>query len=86
MHEKSHIKFMREAIKEARKGYEANEVPVGAVIVKDGKIISRSHSLVKKMKDPTVHAEILAIKKAFNEDKDRVIRYSAKKAIKRLGR
>ncbi len=56
--------FMLEALKEARKGAEKGEVPVGAVIVLDGKIIARAHSLVRKKKDPTAHAEILAIRKA----------------------
>ncbi len=55
---------MLEALKEARKGAEKGEVPVGAVIVLDGKIIARAHSLVRKKKDPTAHAEILAIRKA----------------------
>jgi len=57
-------KFMLEALKEAVKGRKKDEVPVGAVIVKDGKIIARAHSLVRSKKDPTAHAEILAIKKA----------------------
>ncbi len=55
---------MREALKEALKGFKKDEVPVGAVIVKDGKIIARAHSQVRTRKDPTAHAEILAIKKA----------------------
>ena len=57
-------KFMKEAIKEAKKAYEKDEVPVGAVIVKDGKIIARAHNLKEKKIDTTCHAEILAIKKA----------------------
>ncbi|MFH1824902.1 MAG: tRNA adenosine(34) deaminase TadA [Candidatus Firestonebacteria bacterium] len=60
----NHIKFMRVALKEAIKGYKKDEVPVGAVIVKDGKILSKAYSQVRKLKDPTAHAEILAIKKA----------------------
>lgn len=60
----SGFKFMKEALKEAKKAYKKDEVPVGAVIVKDNEIISRAYSLVKKTKDPTAHAEILAIKKA----------------------
>jgi len=56
--------FMLEALKEARKGAEKGEVPVGAVIVQNGKIIARAHSLVRKKKDPTAHAEMLAIRKA----------------------
>jgi tRNA(adenine34) deaminase len=56
--------FIKEAIKEAYKALKLNEVPVGAVIVKDNKIISRAFNLKEKLKDPTAHAEILAIKKA----------------------
>ena len=57
-------KFMKEALKEAQKAYEKLEVPVGAVIVKDGKIIARGHNLKKTKKDTTKHAEIIAIEKA----------------------
>ena len=57
-------KFMREAIKEAKKALEIEEVPVGAVIVKQGKIISRAHNTKETKQDSTCHAEILAIKKA----------------------
>ena len=56
--------FMKEALKEAKKAYEKLEVPVGAIIVKDGKIIARAHNLKETKKDTTNHAEILAIKKA----------------------
>lgn len=57
-------KFMKEALKEAKKAYDKLEVPVGAVIVKDGKIISRAHNLKETKFDTTKHAEILAIQKA----------------------
>ena len=57
-------KFMKDALKEAKKAYQKDEVPVGAVIVKDGKIISRAYNLKESKKDTTCHAEILAIKKA----------------------
>ena len=56
--------FMKEALKEAKKAYNKLEVPVGAVIVKDGKIIARAHNLKESKKDTTKHAEILAIQKA----------------------
>lgn len=56
--------FVREALKEAKKASKKCEVPVGCVIVKDGKIISRAHNLTVKRNDPTAHAEILALKKA----------------------
>jgi len=58
------IKYMKEAIKEARKAYDKKEIPVGAIIVKDGKIISRAHNVKEAKKDTTKHAEILAIQKA----------------------
>lgn len=57
-------KFMKEALKEAHKAYEKLEVPVGAIIVKDGKIIARAHNLKETTTDTTKHAEILAIQKA----------------------
>ena len=57
-------KFMWEAIKEAEKSAALDEVPVGAVIVKDNKIIARGHNLREKTHDPTSHAEIVAIRKA----------------------
>ena len=57
-------KFMKEALKEAKKAYDKLEVPVGAVIVKDGKIISRAHNLKETKCDTTNHAEMLAIQKA----------------------
>ena len=57
-------KFMKEALKEAKKAYEKQEVPVGAVIVKDGKIIARAHNLREIKQCATAHAEILAIEKA----------------------
>ena len=57
-------KFMQEALKEAKKAYDKLEVPVGCVIVKDGKIIGRGHNLKETKKDTTKHAEIIAIQKA----------------------
>lgn len=59
-----HESFMFEAICEAKRSLMLKEVPVGAVIVKNGVIISRAHNLRETLKDPTAHAEILAIKKA----------------------
>lgn len=57
-------KFMQEALKEAKKAYDKLEVPVGAVIVKDGKTIAKAHNLKETKTDTTKHAEILAIQKA----------------------
>ena len=56
--------FMKEALKEAKKAYKKQEVPVGAVIVKDNKIIARAHNIKELKKDSTKHAEILVIQKA----------------------
>lgn len=58
------IKFMKEALKEAKKSYQKDEIPVGAVIVKEGKIIARGHNIKETKTDPTKHAEIIAIQKA----------------------
>ncbi len=58
--------FMREALKEAAKGLESGEIPVGAVIVCNDRIVARSHNEVEKLQDPTAHAEILAITAAAN--------------------
>lgn len=56
--------YLREAIKEANRALYLKEVPVGAVIVKDNKIIARAHNLKETLNDPTAHAEILAIRRA----------------------
>ena len=58
--------FMQEALKEAQKAYDAEEVPVGAVVVMNNKIIARGHNQVELLNDATAHAEILAITSAFN--------------------
>lgn len=55
---------MKEALKEAKKAYKKEEVPVGAIIVKDGKIIARAHNIKETKKNAVGHAEILAIQKA----------------------
>ena len=55
---------MKEALKEAQKAYNKEEIPVGAVIVKDGKIIARAHNLRESKHSSIAHAEILAIEKA----------------------
>ena len=57
-------KFMKLALKQAKKAYKRDEVPVGAVIVKDGKVISKAYNLREKTNLATGHAEILAIQKA----------------------
>jgi tRNA(adenine34) deaminase len=56
--------FMREALRMAQKAYDANEVPVGAVVVREGKIIGRAYNQVELLKDATAHAEMLALTQA----------------------
>lgn len=56
--------FMNIALEEAYKAYSTLEVPVGAIVVHKGKVIGRGHNLRETLKDPTAHAEIIAIKNA----------------------
>ena len=56
--------FMREALRQAQKAYEADEVPVGAVVARAGKIIARAYNQVELLKDATAHAEMLALTQA----------------------
>ena len=65
-----HEKYYEEIIKLAKKAYKKGEVPVGAIIVKDGKILSKAYNRVEKDKNATMHAEILAIKKASKKIKN----------------
>ncbi len=58
------VAFMREALRLARKAYDADEVPVGAVIMRAGKIIARAYNQVELLKDATAHAEMLALTQA----------------------
>jgi tRNA(adenine34) deaminase len=57
--------FMQQALRQAQIAFEADEVPVGAVVVIDNKIISRGYNQVEKLADPTAHAEIIALTSAF---------------------
>ncbi len=56
--------FLIEALKEAQKAYVEGEVPIGSVIVKEGRIVARAYNAVEKLKDPSAHAEILALRRA----------------------
>ena len=56
--------FMKEALKDAYKAYNKKEIPIGCVIVRDNKIISRRHNLREKKKNALLHAEVIAINKA----------------------
>lgn len=58
------VKFMKQALKQAQKAYDKGEVPVGAVIVKNNKIIARAHNEKEEKCDTTKHAEIIVIQKA----------------------
>jgi len=59
-----HEKYMALALNEARKAARKGETPIGAVIVKDGKVVSRGYNRVESGKDPTLHAEMIAIRRA----------------------
>lgn len=63
-------KYMRMALEEARAALELDEVPVGAVLVLDGKVIGRGHNLREAANDPTAHAEVLALREAGRVVKD----------------
>lgn len=54
-------RFMKEALKESRKAFDIDEVPVGAVVVCNGQVIARAHNLTETLNDPTAHAEMQAI-------------------------
>ncbi|TAE38491.1 MAG: nucleoside deaminase [Sphingobacteriales bacterium] len=58
--------FMQEALKEANLAYEADEIPIGAVIVANGRIIGRGHNLTERLNDVTAHAEMQAFTAATN--------------------
>lgn len=59
--------FMQEALKLARAAYRAGEIPVGALVVWDNKIIARGHNQVEQLNDSTAHAEMIALTAAFNQ-------------------
>lgn len=63
---KSDAYFMSEALRQAKRAYVADEIPIGAVIVKEGRIIARAFNQVECLKDATAHAEMLALTQAQN--------------------
>ena len=67
---KTHEFYMREALREAKKAFDKDEVPVGAVIAHKGSIIARAHNQIKLLKDPTAHAEMIAMTQAAAELKN----------------
>jgi len=58
--------YMQQALKEAQKAFDKDEVPIGAVVVMQDKIIARAHNQVELLNDSTAHAEILALTTAYN--------------------
>ena len=58
--------FMRQALAQAQRAFDEDEVPVGALVVINEKIIARGYNQVEKLRDPTAHAEIIALTSAFN--------------------
>src|SRR5882757_5985672 len=58
--------YMLQAMKEAKKAYDDGEVPVGAIITINNKIIAKGHNQVERLNDPTAHGEIIALTSAFN--------------------
>ena len=66
----NHEKWMKAAFREAEKAFEQDEVPIGAVVVKNGIIIGRGYNQCESLIDPTAHAEIIAITSAANTIKN----------------
>ncbi|MER3497509.1 MAG: tRNA-specific adenosine deaminase [Chitinophagaceae bacterium] len=58
--------FMMLALKEARIAYEEDEIPIGAVVVMNDRVIARGHNMTEKLNDPTAHAEMIALTSAYN--------------------
>ena len=61
-----HEQWMNVALREAQRAYDANEVPVGAIVVHHGEIIGRGYNQIEQLQDPTAHAEMIAITAAAN--------------------
>ena len=57
---------MMQALKEAQKAFEQEEIPIGAVVVINERIIARGHNMTERLNDPTAHAEMIALTSAFN--------------------
>lgn len=62
----THEHFMQLALREAEQAFESDEVPIGAVVVMNDKVIARGHNMTEKLCDPTAHAEMIALTAAFN--------------------
>jgi tRNA(adenine34) deaminase len=64
VHDARDARYMGMALTQAKKAIRVDEVPVGAVVVLDGKVIGRGHNLTRRRKDPTAHAEVVALRQA----------------------
>jgi tRNA(adenine34) deaminase len=58
--------FMMQALKEAKQAFEEDEIPIGAVVILNERVIARGHNMTEKLNDPTAHAEMIALTSAFN--------------------
>jgi tRNA(adenine34) deaminase len=65
-------RWIKECLRQAKRAFDVGEVPVGAVVVKDGKVIAKAHNRVESLRDPTAHAELLAIKKALKKAEPKI--------------
>lgn len=69
----NHLHFMQRAFFQAEKAFDNNEVPVGAVIVKNGRIIGTGYNQVEQLQDPTAHAEMIALTAACNTTEEKYL-------------
>jgi tRNA(adenine34) deaminase len=58
--------FMKQALREAQQAFDEDEIPIGAVVVANDRVIARGHNMTEKLQDPTAHAEMIALTSAFN--------------------
>jgi tRNA(adenine34) deaminase len=58
--------FMKQALREAQQAFDEDEIPIGAVVVANNRVIARGHNMTEKLQDPTAHAEMIALTSAFN--------------------
>ncbi|HEX2896797.1 MAG TPA: tRNA adenosine(34) deaminase TadA [candidate division Zixibacteria bacterium] len=70
MHPDQYEDYMRMAINEAMEAFEADEVPIGSIVVYKNKIVGRGHNQTESLKDATAHAEMIALSAAYNQRGD----------------
>ena len=68
--DKDHVYWMKQALQQAEKAFKLKEIPVGAIIIKDGQIIGKGYNQKEQLNDPTAHAEIIDITAAANTLED----------------